>query len=306
MSQRTDPVILVAGATGQVGNALVEQLSGLGVVVGADRHVFDLTDFVQMRRAIAEIQPTVILNCAAYTAVDKAEAEPQLAMQINGVAPGVLAEEARRVGALLVHYSTDYVFDGTKDGPYVESDGPRPLNVYGQSKLAGERAIEQVGGAWVVLRTSWVYGLHGKNFLLTMMRLGAQRQELSVVADQFGAPTWSRTIAEMTTRMLRTAPTLHGEALPWWTERSGIYHMTASGATSWTEFAEAIFAHTSPNAAPKIVPITTAQYSAPARRPSNSRLSNEKLASVFGIAAPHWHAELQRCLQSVGDGSTLR
>ncbi|CAB3760114.1 dTDP-4-dehydrorhamnose reductase [Paraburkholderia humisilvae] len=300
MAERVDPVVLVTGSNGQVGTALLSRLTGFGRLVAAERNLLDLSDLAQVRRVVSQVKPAVIVNCAAYTAVDKAESDSELTMRINGEAPGVLAEEARRTGALLVHYSTDYVFDGSKDGAYVESDTPNPLNVYGASKLAGERAIAQAGGAWLVLRTSWVYGLYGKNFLLTMLRLGAQKKEIPVVADQFGAPTWAGTIADLTVQMLQQTPVAEKEALSWWTQRSGVYHMTAAGATSWAGFAEAIFAQAELDVTPTVMPIPTEAYPTPARRPRNSRLSNEKVAQAFNIQSPDWLVELQRCMSSHG------
>jgi dTDP-4-dehydrorhamnose reductase len=297
MTDRSEPVVLVTGVSGQVGAALLTQLDSAWQVVGVDRRVLDLSDLAQIPRVIADVRPSIILNAAAYTAVDQAESDEPAAMRINGEAPGVLAEVARKIGALLVHYSTDYVFDGTKEGAYVETDRPNPLNVYGASKLAGERAIEQAGGAWTVLRTSWVYGTSGKNFLLTMLRLAEQKRELSIVADQFGAPTWARTIAELTVRMLGETP---GDA---WGERSGIYHLTAAGATSWAGFAEAIFEEAGLASPPTVKPIGTSEYPTPARRPQNSRLSCAKLVDRFGIRTPQWDEELRRCLSARSDES---
>ena len=194
--------ILVTGANGQVGWELQRTLQTLGDVVACDRGTLDLSDPDSIRGKVREIRPDVIVNAGAYTAVDRAESEPELAMAVNGVAPGVLAEEAKQLGALLLHYSTDYVFDGTKAEPYLESDAPNPVSVYGSSKLAGEKAVEAVGGAYLIFRTSWVYGGRGKNFLLTMLRLAGEREELRVVDDQFGAPTWCRTIAEATAQVV--------------------------------------------------------------------------------------------------------
>lgn len=293
MTDRCAPVVLVTGVSGQVGSELLTRLDPAWRVAGVGRRNLDLSDLAQIRRVVTELRPDIILNAAAYTAVDQAESDEAAAMRINGEAPGVLAEEARKIGALLVHYSTDYVFDGTKTGAYVETDQPNPLNVYGASKLAGERAIEQVGGAWAVLRTSWVYGTRGKNFLLTMLRLAQQRPELSIVADQIGAPTWARTIADLTVRMLDDGTSFVPEK---WTERSGLYHLTASGATSWAGFAEAIFEHARLESRPKIKPIATSEYPTPARRPHNSRLSCAKFAATFGIPAPEWDEALRRCM----------
>jgi dTDP-4-dehydrorhamnose reductase len=223
-----------------VGFELMRTLQGLGRVVAADRAALDLSNLDQVRALVREVRPTLIVNPAAYTAVDKAEDEVELAMRINGEAPGVLAEEAKKLGAALIHYSTDYVFDGEKEGAYVEDDLTNPQNVYGRSKLAGEQAIAVTGVNHLIFRTSWVYGTHGKNFLLTMLRLGAERPELKVVADQFGAPTWTNTIATLTAHAVAQAAGMPDPAA-WWGERSGVYHLCAGDATSWHGFAEAIF-----------------------------------------------------------------
>ncbi|MEC5407877.1 dTDP-4-dehydrorhamnose reductase [Paraburkholderia sp. MPAMCS5] len=302
MSKPREHVVLVTGVTGQVGAELLTCLDPAWRVVAVDRNRLDLSNLGQIRRLVADVRPSIIVNAAAYTAVDKAESDAQAAMLINGEAPGVLADEARKIGALLVHYSTDYVFDGTKEGAYVETDEPNPLNEYGATKLAGERAIEQAAGAWVVLRTSWVYGAHGRNFLLTMLRLAKQKQDLPIVADQFGAPTWARTIAEMTVRMLSGAPS---DA---WVARSGIYHLTATGSTSWAGFATAIFNQAGLTRPPRVTPISASMYPTPARRPRNSRLSCEKLGATFGLWAPQWDDEVTRCLlqlRSAREGGSL-
>jgi dTDP-4-dehydrorhamnose reductase len=216
-------------------------------------------------------------------------------MRINGEAPGVLAEEARKQGAALIHYSTDYVFDGEKQGAYVESDPTNPQNAYGRSKLAGEQAIAATGVHHLVLRTSWVYGTRGKNFLLTMLRLGADRPELNVVADQFGAPTWCNTIATLTAHIAVQSFAAQ-DGVTWWREHSGIYHLTAEGATSWHGFAEAIFRLSTLERTPTVKPIPAASYPTPALRPGNSRMSNEKLFSRFGLEAPGWESALRLCL----------
>ncbi|AXF07054.1 dTDP-4-dehydrorhamnose reductase [Paraburkholderia graminis] len=289
------PTILVTGVNGQVGYELARTLQGLGHVVAVDRSTLDLSNLDQIRAVVRDVKPALIVNPAAYTAVDKAEQEPELAMRINGEAPGVLAEEARKLGAALIHYSTDYVFDGEKQGAYVESDPANPQNVYGRSKLAGEQAIAATGENHLVLRTSWVYGTRGKNFLLTMLRLGADRPELKVVADQFGAPTWCNTIATLTAHIAAQSFATPDSA-SWWRERSGIYHLCAGDATSWHGFASAIFDLADLPQRPNTLPIPAADYPTPARRPSNSRMSNDKLARVFGLAAPHWRDALKLCL----------
>jgi dTDP-4-dehydrorhamnose reductase len=288
------PTILVTGVNGQVGFELARTLQGLGRVVALDRAALDLADLAQVRSTVRELKPSVIVNPAAYTAVDKAETDVDAAMRLNGEAPGVLADEAARVGALLVHYSTDYVFDGTKSAPYVEDDATNPQNVYGNSKLAGEQAIAESGCAHLILRTSWVYGVRGKNFLLTMLKLGAERPELRVVADQIGAPTWSNTIATSTSHLL--AQGLAANDLDWWRERSGVYHLTAAGETSWHGFAKVILEIAMGETAPNVIPIGTSDYPVPAKRPANSRMSHGKLTSTFGLALPDWQDALRLCM----------
>lgn len=286
--------ILLTGVNGQVGFELARTLQGLGKVVAVDRAAMDLSDLDQVRAVVRKIRPTLIVNPAAYTAVDKAEEELDLAMRVNGEVPGVLAEEAKQLGAALVHYSTDYVFNGEKEGVYVEEDPTDPQNAYGRTKLAGEQAIAASGCAHLIFRTSWVYGTRGKNFLLTMLRLGAERDELSVVADQIGAPTWSKTIAALSANVLAQA------AAPaqndWWQAHSGVYHLSATGATSWHGFAEAIFELSGLAKIPTVKPIPAASYPTPAKRPGNSRMSNDKLARTFGVEAPDWRDALQLCL----------
>lgn len=301
MSNATQAKILVTGKSGQVGFELERALQGLGTVVALDRAGLDLADFDQVRQVVRDVKPTIIINPAAYTSVDKAESEPALAQRINGEAPGVLAEEARRLGAPLIHYSTDYVFDGTKAGAYDETDVVNPQNVYGVSKLSGERAIAEVDGTHLILRTSWVYGQRGKNFLLTMLRLAAERRELRIVADQWGAPTWAATIAAMTSHIVAQGLVKNKGGRDWWREKSGVYHMTASGWTTWFDFANAIFELASPPNKPATIPIASSEYPVPARRPANSRLSNDKLAAVFGLRAPDWRDALQLCLAGLSN-----
>ncbi|MGF6923419.1 dTDP-4-dehydrorhamnose reductase [Paraburkholderia sp. 40] len=287
--------ILVTGVNGQVGYELARTLQGLGNVVAVDRSRLDLSNPDQIRAVVRDLRPALIVNPAAYTAVDKAEEERDLAMCINGEAPGVLAEEAKKLGAALIHYSTDYVFNGTKEGAYVEDDPTDPQNVYGRSKLAGEQAIAASGVNHLVLRTSWVYGTRGKNFLLTMLRLGADRPELKVVADQFGAPTWCNTIATLSAHLCAQSFAAEDGA-KWWDERSGIYHLCAGDSTSWHGFASAIFELADLPNRPNTLPIPAADYPTPAKRPANSRMSNDKLARVFGLVAPHWRDALKLCL----------
>ncbi|MBB2932394.1 dTDP-4-dehydrorhamnose reductase [Paraburkholderia silvatlantica] len=295
MALRKQPTILLTGVNGQVGFELARSLQGLGRVVAADRNMLDLSDLDAVRRIVMDVKPQLIVNPAAHTAVDNAESEPDAAMRLNAHAPAVLAEAAKQLGAGLVHYSTDYVFDGTKDGAYVETDATNPQNVYGASKLAGEQAIEASGCAHLILRTSWVYGTRGKNFLLTMLRLGGQRDELSVVADQIGSPTWSNTIAALTANVLAQL-TAASDGAEWWKRHSGVYHLTANGATSWHGFAEAIFEASDLPRKPAVKAIPASAYPTPAKRPGNSQLSNDKLAQVFGLRAPEWREALRLCM----------
>lgn len=296
MTTRDRRTILLTGINGQVGFELARGLQGLGNVVALDRSKLDLGDLDQVRRAVRETKPSLIVNPAAYTAVDKAESDIEAAMRANGDAPGVLAEEAKRLGAALIHYSTDYVFDGTKEGAYVEEDAVNPQNVYGKSKLAGEQAIAAAGCDHMIFRTSWVYGARGKNFLLTMLRLGAERDELSVVADQIGAPTWSNTIAALTSHIV--AQGLRADP-DWWAQKTGIYHLTAAGSTSWHGFAEAIFEKSSLAKKPSVRPIPASAYPTPAKRPGNSRMSQRKLFDAFGIEAPDWSDALDLCMRGL-------
>ncbi len=278
--------LLVTGARGQVGWELQRSLAPLGEIVALDRAALDLSDPDRIVSVVRATAADVIVNAAAYTAVDRAEAEPEAAFAVNARAPGILAEEAKRLGALLVHYSTDYVFDGAKPAPYVEDDPTGPLNVYGASKLAGERAVLQSGAAAMVLRTSWVYAARGRNFLLTLRRLVATRDEVRVVSDQVGAPTSAAALADATAALL-------GRGVPALREAAGLYHATAAGETSWHGFAAEIARLE--NARARIVPIASAEYAARARRPANSRLSNDKLRRVLGVALPHWRQALAAC-----------
>ncbi len=289
-----EPTILVTGVNGQVGFELLRSLQGLGRMVACDRSMLDLSDLDRVRSVVRELKPSIIVNPAAYTAVDKAETDVDAARRLNAEVPRAFAEEAARLGAALVHYSTDYVFDGTKEGAYVETDATNPQNVYGLTKLEGEQAIAATGCAHLILRTSWVYGRRGKNFLLTMLKLGSERPELRVVADQVGAPTWSKTIATATAHIVAQA--LAADDADWWAQRSGVYHFTSAGATSWHGFAEAIFAQAMGEHAPKVLPIPASDYPVPAKRPSNSRLSHDKLTEAFGLRLPDWADALKLCL----------
>jgi dTDP-4-dehydrorhamnose reductase len=279
--------ILLTGANGQVGYELRRTLAPLGEVHAFDRADLDLADTDAVVRAFRRLRPALVVNAAAYTAVDKAESEPALAHAINARAPQVLAEESRRAGSVLVHYSTDYVFDGSKREPWREDDPVAPLNEYGRSKLAGERAIAASGAKHLVLRTSWVYGPRGKNFLLTMLNLAATREELRVVADQRGAPTSSLFLAEATARVIRAIPR---EGVP-----SGIYNLSAAGETTWASFAEAIFARAAGRRGfrpPRVIRIPTSEFPTLARRPAYSVLDGAKFTAAFGFAPSSWESQL--------------
>jgi len=290
--------ILLTGANGQVGWELRRTLACLGEVVALDSSSMNLVDADAVRKKVREIAPHIIVNPAAYTAVDKAESEPELAHEVNAAAPGMLAEEAGRSGALLVQYSTDYVFDGSGATPWGEGDTCGPLNVYGTTKLAGERAIQATGCRHLIFRTSWVYGARGSNFLLTMRRLLRERPELKIVADQIGAPTWCRDLAEATAQVLSqivSPASGFDRAAPW-----GVYHMTNAGETSWHGFAEAIQAldeFDETCAAAHLLPIPGSEYPTPAKRPLNSRLSNDKLEHKFGLKLQDWRTALALCLE---------
>ncbi|MDR3725108.1 MAG: dTDP-4-dehydrorhamnose reductase [Terracidiphilus sp.] len=265
----------------------------------------DFTHPDSIRNAVREVEPAVIVNAAAYTAVDKAESELELATAINATGPGVLAEEAKRLGGLLVHYSTDYVFDGSKQTPWVETDVPNPLNVYGRTKLAGDQAIQDSGCDHLIFRTSWVYGARGKNFLLTMLRLGKERSELRIVDDQIGSPTSSECIAQATSDVLAQVLSPCGAGVE---GRSGVYNLTSSGETSWFGFTKAILTEDAArfgSLLPNLVPILTADYPTPAKRPANSRLCCERLEQTFGVTLPYWGDALSMVLDTLTEGSSL-
>jgi dTDP-4-dehydrorhamnose reductase len=286
--------ILLTGGRGQVGWELARTLSTLGEVTALDSGEMNLADPDAIRRVVGEVRPRVIVNPAAYTAVDKAESEPDLARAVNATAPGILAEEAEKLGALLVHYSTDYIFDGSGDTPWLEDDAIGPLNVYGATKLEGENAIRETCRRHMIFRTSWVYGLRGANFLLTMRRLMRERPELKIVADQVGAPTWCRGLAEATAQVLaQVGSPARGADKP---EPWGVYHMTNGGETSWHGFASAIQELDRPEAPARLLPIPSSDYPTPAKRPLNSRLDCGKLARVFGIRLPDWRDGLKLCM----------
>lgn len=291
--------ILIAGAAGQVGRELQRSFADAGEIITRDRDTVDLADPDQVRAMVRAAAPAIILNAAAYTAVDRAESELEQAMAVNAKAPGILAEEALRVGALVVHYSTDYVFDGSKAGPWVETDEPNPLNVYGASKLAGEEAIQQIGGKYLIFRTSWVYGPHGQNFLLTMLRLGRERKSLNIVDDQVGAPTSSIELADATRAIVNGALAgRFGDASSW----AGLYHMTCAGSTSWYGFAREIFVRAQAlldGCKPEVSPVASKDYPTLARRPHNSVLANEQLHVRFAVQLAAWEAALDAVIQQL-------
>lgn len=298
--------ILLTGCTGQLGQELQRTLAPLGEVIGVGRKTMDLTLDTSIRQVIVEVKPDLIVNAAAYTAVDKAETETEQARLINATAPKCMAEEAQRLGATLIHISTDYVFDGRKNTPYTEEDTPNPLGVYGQTKLEGEEGIRQTCESHLIFRTAWVYGTYGKvNFVKTMLRLFAEREEVRVVADQVGAPTWAADLAEaiqafasrFPNAKLPTQESLEPEPpfIP-----TGTYHYTNSGVTSWYDFAQAIFEEAKPLGFPlkvqRIVPITTEEYPTPAIRPAYSVLSGKKISAVLGSHPPYWRQGLKKML----------
>ena len=286
--------ILLTGKNGQLGWELQRALSTLGEVTALGQADMDLANPDAIRKICRDLRPNLIVNPAAYTAVDKAETEPALAMAINGTAPGIMAQEARRLGAALIHYSTDYVFDGNKNTPYTEQDIPNPQNIYGSSKLAGERAIQSVDVPYLILRTAWVYGRRGKNFLLTMQRLGREKPLLKVVDDQIGAPTWCRLLAEATAQIVAQGLG-RGDVAGYIRQHSGVYHMTCAGQTSWHGFASAILGREAGVIA-QLQPIPSVEYPTPAARPAYSVLDNAQLAQTFGIALPDWMAALEMVL----------
>ncbi|MES2579214.1 MAG: dTDP-4-dehydrorhamnose reductase [Pseudomonadota bacterium] len=294
--------ILLTGVNGQVGHALQNRLTQ-HEVIALNREQLDLSDSAAIRRVVQMIQPDLIINPAAYTAVDKAEIEPDLAYAINAIAPQVLAEEAAKLNVALIHFSTDYVYDGSKTSAYIETDVVNPLSIYGKSKLAGENAIVAVGLPHLILRTSWVYGAYGKNFLKTIIRLASERESLRIVADQYGAPTSSESIADAVASLLTAWQ-------PKNISQTGVYHLTNQGKTSWHGFSCAIVDEynrlvVSKNLPPlkasveNIAGITTAEYPTPAVRPANSSLNNDQLNQVFNVALPDWQTGLQQVMQSI-------
>ncbi|MGC2765872.1 MAG: dTDP-4-dehydrorhamnose reductase [Candidatus Acidiferrum sp.] len=305
--------ILLTGKNGQVGADLELLLPPLGNLVALDRSQLDLSDPREIRRIVRQVHPRIIVNAAAYTVVDRAETEEKVAHAVNADAPAILADEARKIGAILVHYSTDYVFDGLKQNPYEENDPTNPLNAYGRTKLAGEIAIRQSGVAHLIFRISWVYATRGRNFLLTLLRLASQRKELRIVRDQTGTPNWSREIARATVSVLHNV-SQESSLLSSLEGVSGTYHMTAPGATTWFEFAQAISDEASrastdtpwvsaatggrPLMVQRIDPITSAEYPTPAVRPLNSLLSSERLFHTFGVRLPDWRVQLHNAFDN--------
>jgi len=292
--------ILVTGKNGQLGWELQKALRPLGDVIALSREQLDLTDFQGIRRKVRETRPDIVVNTAGYTAVDQAEDHPEAARLINAIAPAVLAEEAKRIQALFIHYSTDYVFDGAKASPYVESDPTNPLNVYGRTKLEGEKAIEAIGGLYLIFRTSWLYALRGQNFVFSILRLARERDEVRVVDDQIGVPNWSRVIAEATAQVAAEA-WRHIDASTFG-DLKGIYHLSGAGAISWFQFAREIVnvagdcnrTEGAQRPAGKIVNISTAEYSSRTTRPKYSVLSSAKLQRTFGVVPSRWDEQLRR------------
>jgi dTDP-4-dehydrorhamnose reductase len=283
--------ILITGIQGQLGQELQGMLTSLGEVVGVGRDNLDLSQPDSIRQVISQIQPNIIVNAAAYTAVDKAESEVELADAVNAIAPEILAHEAQKLGSTLLHVSTDYVFDGQKNTPYLEEDSTNPLSIYGKSKLAGEEKIERACQSYIILRTAWVYGTYGKsNFVKTMLRLGKEREEIRVVSDQIGSPTWARDIAGAITELLVNPTT-------------GTYHFTNSGVASWYDFAIAILEEAKQLGFPlkvrQVIPITTAEYPTPAKRPAYSVLSGKKISTVLGTYPAYWRDSLRQMLKQL-------
>jgi dTDP-4-dehydrorhamnose reductase len=286
---------LLTGANGQVGCELRRALADLGEVVAVDRVALDLSQPDSIRSTFRDIAPNIIVNAAAYTNVDKAETESELAMKINGVAPGIFAEEAKRLGSVLVHYSTDYIYDGNHISPYVEEDHPNPINVYGQTKLIGEKAVQASDCDYLIFRTSWIYGLRGKNFLNTVLRSVKDQRKMVVVCDRIGTPTWSRFVAQATALAITSSITYRDRF-------KGIYHLAPMGATSWFGFAELILSHVGfvPHALSP-TPIGSSAYPQAAKRPTHSVLCSEKFARNFKMEIPHWERSLEQCLRELSE-----
>lgn len=302
----TRPRILLTGADGQLGWELRRCFATLGDVtctvgpvpppVPVPGEVVDLADHTAVRRLMTGVKPHIVLNAAAYTAVDRAEDETDLATAINGIAPGVLAREAARLNAWLIHYSTDYVFDGTLDRPYTPGDAPSPANAYGASKLQGEEAIRAIGGKHFILRTSWLYGPRGNNFLLTMLQLADAARPLTVVDDQFGAPTWARNVAEVTAQIIGQGRAMGDD---WLQEKAGTYHVTAAGKCSWYDFAREILNAYKGDYEPGLSPVPSSGYPTKAKRPPASLLDCTSLRDTFGLELTDWSEALERVMEEV-------
>ncbi len=303
------PTILLTGKTGQLGSDLNRLLPKLGEVIAPERNELDLREPEQIRRILRNANPQLVVNAAAYTAVDAAETDQATALAVNAEAPRLLALEAKKVGAMLVHFSTDYVFDGSTKAPYEETDTTNPINVYGKTKLAGEEAIRDSGAAHLIFRTAWIYATRGRNFLLTILRLATEREELKIVRDQIGAPTCAADIAAATAKILTNIYGRNDDAA--FSKVSGTYHMTAAGETTWYDFTKAILeeARRAPQNLPwlasatkgrpliarHVVPISTEEFRSPTRRPAYSVLSNARLKQVFGVTLPDWRTQLHQC-----------
>jgi len=303
------PTILLTGKTGQLGSELHRLLANLGTVIAPERNELDLREPKKIRNVMRKTSPRIVVNAAAYTAVDAAESDEAAALAVNAEGPRQLAEEAKKLGAMLVHFSTDYVFDGTKRSPYLETDLTNPLNAYGRTKLAGEEAIRDSGAAHLIFRTSWVYATQGRNFLLTILRLASEREELKIVDDQVGAPTCALALARATTKIL--AGIVGKTESDFGPPESGTYHMTAAGQTNWYEFAKAILDEVSNKhsrlpwltvaingrsiIARRIRPVSTEEFCSPTVRPAYSVLSNARLMQAFGVALPDWRTQLHEC-----------
>ncbi len=294
-TQQNPPVIFLTGKSGQVGFELERLLAPIGQVVATDLPTLDLADPLAIREAVRNIKPDIIINPAAYTAVDRAESEPDQAHAVNAIAPEILAEEAKKLHIPIIHFSTDYVFDGAKSDPYLEEDTPNPTTVYGETKLQGEEAVRHSGAPYVIIRLSWVYGTRGNNFLLTMLRLGREKTELGVVHDQTGSPTWCREIAKASTHIANALLTEENKP-------SGLFHLSASGTATWYDFACRIFELCPKELlerVPKVNPIPSQAYPTPAKRPPYSVLSSQKIADTFHISLPDWNTQLALAMHNV-------
>jgi dTDP-4-dehydrorhamnose reductase len=293
--------ILLTGKNGQVGSELNKILSQLGEVIATGRNEMNLADPSQIRRVVQKIKPELIINAGAYTAVDKAESDQELAKAVNGIAPKILAEEAKNNDALLIHYSTDYSYNGEMSHrPYLESDSPSPNSVYGKTKLQGDQAIEKSGASHLIFRTGWVYSKRGKSFLRTILKLAKEKNVIRVVNDQTGTPTWCRSIAEATCKSIKNLLEKRGGSLSKAAANiSGVYHMTCQGEANWHRFAQTILELRYPDNMPKLLAISTKEYPTPAIRPTYSVLSNSTLKKNFGIELPHWEHALKQCLSDI-------